>query len=146
MSNFCIWSLQRLFWSCLGNVPREHSSGMFLVNVLRGMFFGDSSAVKETPPPHPRTRNVFFVMIFLRGHLCGRKAGICISPAWGSCRWLSFLVRSHTSVQIHFRGLCHWAGGLTARQAAEPPSRRAAKRANARKLNPPRPRRAQGPF
>jgi len=75
-------------------------------------------------PSHPRTRNVFFVITFFAGYLCGRNAGTRISPAWGSRRWLSFLVRSRTSVQIHFRGLCHWAGELTARQAAEPPSRR----------------------
>ena len=43
--------------------------------------------------------------------------------------------------------ICHWAGGeLTARQAAEPPSRRAAECASARKSSPPRPHRPQGQF
>ena len=63
------------------------------------------------------------------------------SPAWW--RDAALAERKPTSGA---RGLCHWAGELTARQAAEPPSRRAAECASASKPSPPRPHRPQGQF
>ena len=53
-----------------------------------------------------------WVLVFAGACQGTARAGLC-------------LVHHHQ--QIHFRGLCHWAGELTAaRQAAEPPSRRRA--------------------
>ena len=95
---------------------------------------------------HPRTRNGFFVITFFAGTLFCRKAVIRFSPAWASDPQLGLVARCGARAQIHFRGLCHWAGELTARQAAEPPSRRAAECTSARKSSPPRPHRPQGQF
>ena len=100
----------------------------------------------ETDVEHPRTRNGFLGITFFYGHLCGKNAGIRISSAWASDPQLGLVARCGARAQIHFRGLCHWAGELTARQAAEPPSRRAAECTSARKSSPPRPHRPQGQF
>ena len=76
-----------------------------------------------------------------------KNAWIRLSSAWASDPQLGLVARCGARAQIHFRGLCHWAGELTAaRQAAEPPSRRAAECTSARKPSPPRPHRPQGQF
>ena len=67
--------------------------------------------------PNPRSRSIFFAILF------------CVSPA----RFDGPAARCGAN---HFRGLCHWAGELTAHQAAEPTSRRVTERASARKLSP----------
>ena len=95
---------------------------------------------------HPRSRSGFFGITFFTGTLFDKNAGIRISSAWASDPQLGLVARCGARAQIHFRGLCHWAGELTARQAAEPPSRRAAECASARKSSPPRPHRPQGQF
>ena len=71
---------------------------------------------------HPRSRSGFFGITFFAGTLFDRNAGIRISSAWASDPQLGLVARCGARAQIHFRGLCHWAGELTARQAAEPPS------------------------
>ena len=97
--------------------------------------------------PHPRSRSGFIAITFFRETSFERNAGIRISPAWASDPQLGLVARCGARAQIHFRGLCHWAGELTARQAAEPPSsRQVAECASARKSNPLRPHRPLGQF
>ena len=95
---------------------------------------------------HPRSRSGFSGITFFKETSTDKNAGIRLSSAWASDPQLGLVARCGARAQIHFRGLCHWAGELTARQAAEPPSRRAAECASARKSSPPRPHRPQGQF
>ena len=70
----------------------------------------------------PRSRSSFFGITFFKETSSDRNAGIRLSPAWAPDPQLGLVARCGARAQIHFRGLCHWAGELTARQAAEPPS------------------------
>ena len=79
-------------------------------------------------PAHPRSRSGFSGITFFKETSFGGNCGIRLSSAWASDPQLGLVARCGARAQIHFRGLCHWAGELTARQAAEPPSRRAADR------------------
>ena len=97
---------------------------------------------------HPRSRNGFFRNnLFLRELCFTEKLWFASAPPGhqtpSSAWWRdAALERKSTSGAA----LCHWAGELTARQAAEPPSRRAAECTSARKSSPPRPHRPQGQF
>ena len=95
---------------------------------------------------HPRSRSGFSGITFFKETSTDKNAGIRLSSAWASDPQLGLVARCGARAQIHFRGLCHWAGELTARQAAEPPSRRAAECTSARKSSPPRPHQPQGQF
>ena len=68
------WQHQR-GWEEGHAVQEAHVQGVQLTRLVVAVELG-----------HPRTRNVFFVITFFAGHLCDRKAGIRISPAWGSRR------------------------------------------------------------
>ena len=98
--------------------------------------------VRWTPPAEVR----FFWNNFFWETSTDKKAGIRLSSAWASDPQLGLVARCGARAQIHFRGLCHWAGELAVRQAAEPPSRRAAECTSARKSSPPRPHRPHGQF
>ena len=99
-----------------GNDPAIFLSSAPLVHET-----GQKSPVGESEP-HPRSRSGFSVITFFAGTLFWRKPGVRISSAWASDPHLGLVARCGARAQIHFRGLCHWAGELTARQAAEPPS------------------------
>ena len=89
-----------------------------------------SRAVKKTfsTPPGRQGTVFFFVIAFfvVSGTLLYRKALVRFSPAWAPDPQLGLVarcaMRRSSANPLSSRGLCHWAGELTARQAAEPPS------------------------
>ena len=95
---------------------------------------------RAPPPRHPpRRRGGFSVITFVPRYLHAGNLVGAFRPTTRSRPRLGLVVRSRVATHPGVRGLCHWAGELTGRQATEPPSRRAAEPTSARTPIPPRP-------